>query len=118
MESLFKNIREARRRDLAQRRNTDLRRPEARRTLVPDLKLMQLAWVKLRSFGKRGMTMIHLSVRLAWHDNGWDGRICRAPHLNTACVLHDHIRDTRDDVKEKVTGRPVRRRFEGVATAV
>lgn len=42
----IENIREARRRDLAQRRNTDLTDLEARRTLVPDLKLMQLAWVE------------------------------------------------------------------------
>jgi exodeoxyribonuclease V alpha subunit len=28
----------------------------------------------------------HISVRLAWHDNGWDGRICRDPKANTYCV--------------------------------
>ncbi|MCB0031177.1 MAG: AAA family ATPase, partial [Anaerolineales bacterium] len=44
--------------------------------------------------------MIHLSVRLAWHDNGWNGRICQLPHLNSSCVVHDHIRDARDDEKE------------------
>jgi exodeoxyribonuclease V alpha subunit len=51
------------------------------------------------------MSMIHLSVRLAWHDSGWDGRICKEPHLNTACVLHDHIRDARDDEREKASAR-------------
>lgn len=45
--------------------------------------------------------MIHLSVRLAWHDSGWNGRICQSPHLNSSCVVHDHIRDSRDDEKEK-----------------
>lgn len=45
--------------------------------------------------------MIHLSVRLAWHDDGWNGRICQAPHLNSSCVVHDHIRAARDDDKEK-----------------
>ena len=43
----------------------------------------------------------HLSVRLAWHDNGWDGRICKAPHLNSYCIAHEHIRDARDDNKER-----------------
>jgi len=28
----------------------------------------------------------HLSVRLAWHDSGWNGRICRDPKANTYCV--------------------------------
>jgi len=28
----------------------------------------------------------HLSVRLAWHDNGWNGRICKSPKDNTYCV--------------------------------
>lgn len=42
----------------------------------------------------------HLSVRLAWHDRGWDARICDAPNLNTSCIVHEHIRDTRDDEKE------------------
>jgi ATP-dependent exoDNAse (exonuclease V) alpha subunit len=28
----------------------------------------------------------HLSVRLAWHDHGWDGTICQAPEQNTYCV--------------------------------
>lgn len=38
----------------------------------------------------------HLSVRLAWHDNAWDGCACAAPHLNASCLVHDHIRESRD----------------------
>ena len=30
--------------------------------------------------------MIHLSARLAWHDIGWNGCVCRAPKSNTYCV--------------------------------
>lgn len=40
------NIREARRRDLAQRRDAELGALETRRALVPDLKLVQLAWIE------------------------------------------------------------------------
>jgi hypothetical protein len=29
---------------------------------------------------------VHISVRLAWHDNGWNGRICENPRENTFCV--------------------------------
>lgn len=43
----------------------------------------------------------HLSTRLAWHDRGWDGHVCNAPHLNTSCIVHQHIRDSRDDEKER-----------------
>ena len=43
----------------------------------------------------------HLSVRLAWHDRGWDGRVCDAPHLNAHCIVHQHIRDSRNDEIER-----------------
>jgi hypothetical protein len=43
----------------------------------------------------------HLSARLAWHDRGWDGRICEVPHLNASCIVHQHIRDSRDDERER-----------------
>ena len=43
----------------------------------------------------------HLSVRLAWHDRGWDGRVCDAPHLNAHCIIYKHIRDSRDDERER-----------------
>lgn len=29
---------------------------------------------------------IHLTARLAWHDDGWDGHVCRKPTENTYCV--------------------------------
>ncbi|MFV8749880.1 AAA family ATPase [Nannocystaceae bacterium ST9] len=49
----------------------------------------------------------HLSARLAWHDRGWDGRVCDKPHLNASCVVHKHIRDARDDNREiAVAGKP------------
>ena len=43
----------------------------------------------------------HLSARLVWHDRGWDGCVCDAPHLNASCIVHDHLRDSRDDEKER-----------------
>lgn len=39
----------------------------------------------------------HLSARLAWHDGGWNGRLCAEPHLNAHCAVLQHIRDSRDD---------------------
>lgn len=29
---------------------------------------------------------IHISARVAWHDHGWDGCVCRNPKANTYCV--------------------------------
>jgi exodeoxyribonuclease V alpha subunit len=29
---------------------------------------------------------IHVSVRLAWHDSGWNGRVCQKPKHNVYCV--------------------------------
>ncbi len=52
--------------------------------------------------------MTHLSVRLAWHDRGWDGRVCDAQHLNAHCIVHQHIRNSRDDDRErKAAGSPL-----------
>ena len=38
----------------------------------------------------------HISVRLYWHDAGWNGAICRDPKANTWCAAHEHIRFHRD----------------------
>ena len=50
----------------------------------------------------------HLSVRLAWHDRGWDGRVCDKPHLNAHCIVHKYIRESRDDDMEReAAGMPL-----------
>ena len=28
----------------------------------------------------------HISARMAWHDNGWNGHVCKNPKGNTYCV--------------------------------
>jgi exodeoxyribonuclease V alpha subunit len=38
----------------------------------------------------------HVSVRLYWHDHGWDGTICRDPKGNVWCEGHDHVREYKD----------------------
>ena len=45
--------------------------------------------------------MVHLSVRLAWNDIGWNGCICKEPHLNASCIGNETIRDERDDNLER-----------------
>jgi exodeoxyribonuclease V alpha subunit len=43
----------------------------------------------------------HISARLVWHDSCWKGKICEDPLSNTSCMVHDYIRDTRNDEIEK-----------------
>lgn len=43
----------------------------------------------------------HLTVRLAWHDSGWNGHICSTPAANTYCIgeqslLSERIRTRRN----------------------
>ncbi len=52
--------------------------------------------------------MIYLSARIAWHDTGWNGCVCKYPHLNGSCIVQEVIRDERDDEKErKFAGVPI-----------
>lgn len=56
----------------------------------------------------------HISARLAWHDDGWNGRICQDPKRNVFCVgpssyPGDVIAQERDlawESSEGVAGRP------------
>jgi exodeoxyribonuclease V alpha subunit len=43
----------------------------------------------------------HLSARLTWHEDAWNGRICRHPALNAACMVHEHVRNARKDEIEE-----------------
>jgi hypothetical protein len=45
--------------------------------------------------------MHHLNVRVAWHDNRWNGTVCRHPCANSFCVDLDRIRAERDDASEQ-----------------
>jgi exodeoxyribonuclease V alpha subunit len=56
---------------------------------------------------------IHLTARLAWHDSGWNGHICREPAKNTYCVgCHSYpgemIAEQRDlEWEKKHAGAPI-----------
>jgi hypothetical protein len=48
----------------------------------------------------------HLSIRVPWHDTGWDGRVCRDPLGNSDCLVLSRIGQRRDDELEaSLTGR-------------
>ena len=42
----------------------------------------------------------HISIRVPWHDTGWDGRVCVEPRLNGACLKLKGIAKSRDDDAE------------------
>ena len=44
----------------------------------------------------------HLSVRVPWHDAGWNGTVCNAPELNGACVKLKNIAAQKRDEEEKL----------------
>lgn len=47
--------------------------------------------------------MRHISIRVPWHDTGWDGRVCATPRLNGACLKLKRIAEDRDDDAEDAT---------------
>jgi hypothetical protein len=48
----------------------------------------------------------HLSVRVPWHDAGWAGVVCLAPHLNGACTKLKGVASAKNEEQEKlIAGR-------------
>ncbi|OGL43690.1 MAG: hypothetical protein A2161_21740 [Candidatus Schekmanbacteria bacterium RBG_13_48_7] len=45
--------------------------------------------------------LYHISIRVPWHDNQWDGAICSAPNMNTACLKLPRISESCNDKLEK-----------------
>jgi hypothetical protein len=53
--------------------------------------------------------MAHLSVRTAWHDTDWTGRVCAAPGANHACTILKNVKERKDAAAlAQVAGRPWR----------
>jgi hypothetical protein len=56
----------------------------------------------------------HLNLRVAWHDNRWNGKVCSAPSKNAFCIDLDRIRADKDDDKEEsLHGRDFSELMEG-----
>ena len=51
--------------------------------------------------GKARIPLRHLSVRVPWHDAGWDGTVCRAPRLNSSCLALNRIGSTKNEAAEE-----------------
>ena len=42
----------------------------------------------------------HISIRVPWHDNGWNGTVCKSPCENNACLRLKNIYENRNDNEE------------------
>jgi ATP-dependent exoDNAse (exonuclease V) alpha subunit len=42
----------------------------------------------------------HISLRVPWHDNMWNGSVCKAPAQNTACLKLHGIAESKDEKRE------------------
>ena len=50
-----------------------------------------------------------ISIRVPWHDNGWNGTVCNEPCLNTACLKLKRIAELKQDQYEgSIAGRSIR----------
>lgn len=52
--------------------------------------------------GARQLPLHHISVRVPWHDRGWDGSVCADPKGNTSCLILPRVADEKDDEAEHV----------------
>lgn len=43
--------------------------------------------------GSRELPLRHISMRVPWHDDGWNGCICQKPESNTTCQALTRIRE-------------------------
>lgn len=51
----------------------------------------------------------HLSVRVPWKDNGYNGFVCNKPCYNNACLRLKNISGSRnDELEEKLSGCPIK----------
>ena len=46
--------------------------------------------------------MKHISIRVPWHDNNWQGTICKCPSDNPFCLTLKNIADSKNNGKEDV----------------
>lgn len=48
----------------------------------------------------------HISVRVPWHDAGWNGTVCVDPASNWACLKLPRIAEAKNETLEtKIAGR-------------
>lgn len=62
--------------------------------------------------GARQLPRHHITIRVPWHDSGWDGTVCRRPRDNTSCLILPRIGQGKQD---HVEGGCAGQRLDGLA---
>ena len=47
----------------------------------------------------------HLSIRVPWHDNGWNGCVCNNPKENTSCLRLERIAENKNEELEETLSK-------------
>lgn len=50
------------------------------------------------------LIMFHLTIRVPWHDNNWNGKICEQPENNSFCTSLKRIRENKHDGELEIPG--------------
>ena len=51
----------------------------------------------------------HVSIRVPWHDSGWNGTICSSPSRNSSCLKLVNIAESKnDEAEERNAGRSIK----------
>jgi hypothetical protein len=50
--------------------------------------------------GVSNLPLRHLSIRVPWHDNAWNGTVCSNPKGNASCLALAEIRELKHDARE------------------
>lgn len=48
-----------------------------------------------------GLPHKHISLRVPWHDNGWNGTVCQRPIDNSTCLVLKQIGEKKNDAAEE-----------------
>ncbi|MBD8552555.1 ATP-dependent DNA helicase [Sphingomonas sp. CFBP 8764] len=64
--------------------------------------------------GSRKLPSQHVTIRVPWHDGGWNGRVCTAPSANTSCLVLSRIAAGKRDDQDEHAGHF----FEDLAASV
>lgn len=58
------------------------------------------------SLGATQLPLQHLSIRVPWHDNRWNGTVCQFPAANRLCRILKNIGENKDDDhEERIAGQ-------------
>lgn len=64
--------------------------------------------------GARQLPIHHITIRVPWHDAGWDGTVCARPAENTSCLILPRIGEGKHD---EIEGRWAGQRLDKLSAA-